>query len=437
MMARVHLCYGPGKIEVEVPDANLLGVVRMRPVDPLTDPAGAVKRGLENLIGCPSLAEIARGRSSACVVISDVTRPVPNTLLLPPLLETLERAGVRRDKITILIATGIHRPNLGDELVGLVGSEVASVYRIVNHYSEHAEDHRFLGRVDDIPIYLNKTYLDSDLKILTGLVELHLMAGYSGGRKSILPGIASLETMKRMHGYRMIQQDGTANGRLDDNPFHLAAVKVARMAGVDFILNVTLDEARRVTGVFAGELEAAHLKAVELVAGSARVEIPEAAEIVLTSGGGVPLDNTLYQTFKAVAGCLGAIQEGGTMIIAARNAQGSGSPEFTELLRSLNNYEHFYELVKEADYIRKDQWMIQELCNGLHRCRILYYAEGLSPEDIRDFLLEPVNSIQEGLDIALARHGPSAKVLVIPDGPYVFPHLKEPIEGLYSWQTTV
>lgn len=250
-----------------------------------------------------------------------------------------------------------------------------------------------------------------------------------------MPGIASLETMKRLHGYRMIQQDGTANGRLEDNPFHHAAVKVARMAGADFILNVTLDEVRFLTGVFAGDLEAAHLKAVELVAGSALVEVPRAADIVLTSGGGTPLDETLYQTFKAVAGCLGAIKEGGTMIIAARNAQGSGGPEFTELLRRLNSYQHYYDLVKEVDYIQKDQWMIQELCNGLHRCKILYYTEGLSPDDVRNSLLEPVNSIQEGLDIALAQHGPDAKVLVIPEGPYVVPHLKEPIEGLYSWET--
>lgn len=435
MMARVQLSYGDGKIEAEVPDGNLLGVLHMRPVEPLTDPDAAVRHSLENPIGCPPLSEIARGRSSACVVISDVTRPVPNAVLLPPLLEAIESAGVPRDNITILIATGIHRPNLDDELVGLVGSKIASTYRIVNHYSERPEDHRSLGTVDDIPIYLNKTYLDSDLKILTGLVELHLMAGYSGGRKAILPGIASLETMKRMHGYRMIQKDGTANGRLDDNPFHHAAVKVARMAGADFILNVTLDEPRRIIGVFAGELEAAHLKAVELVAGSALVEVPQAADIVLTCGGGEPLDTTLYQTFKAVAGCLGAIKEGGTMIIAARNTHGSGGPEFTDLLRSLKNYQHFYELVREADYIRKDQWMIQEVCNGLHRCRMLYYTEGLSAEDVRDFLLEPVASVQEGLDIALAQHGPNAKVLVIPEGPYVVPHLKEPIQGLYSWET--
>ena len=435
-MAQVYLSYGTGKVGVEVPDANLLQVVHMKPVPPLDDPRSAVEQSLRDPIGCPPLAELAHGRESACMVISDITRPVPNAMILPPILCTIEQAGIPREKITILIATGIHRPNLGEELETLVGQEIAANYRIVNHYSERFEDHESLGEVDGIPVYINKTYLEADLKILTGLVELHLMAGYSGGRKSILPGIASLETMKHMHGYRMIQEEGTANGHLDDNPFHHAAVKVARMAGVDFILNVTLDEARNVTGVFGGEMEAAHRKAVELVAASALVEVPEAADIILTCGGGAPLDATLYQTLKAVAGCLGAIKEGGTMIIAARNADGPGSPEFTELLRRLKSYQHYYELVRGPDYIQKDQWMIQELCNGLHRCEILYYTEGFSAKDVRDFLMEPIPSPQAGLEMALKKHGPNARVLVIPEGPYVVPYLREPIRNLYSWDTT-
>jgi len=434
-MSRVELAYGNGRIEVEVPNKNLLALARMSPVGFLQDPVTAIQQSLLDPVGTPPLAEIAKGRSSACVVISDITRPVPNSVILPPLLETIERAGIPRDKIVILIATGIHRPNLGEELGQLVGTQIASNYNIVNHYSERPEDHQYLGEVDGIPIHINKVYLDADLKVLTGLVELHLMAGYSGGRKSVLPGIASLETMKRMHGYRMIQQDGTANGRLDDNPFHHAGVKVARMAGADFVLNVTLDESRRITGVFGGELEEAHRQATDFVASYALVEVPELADIVLTCGGGVPLDNTLYQTFKAVAGCLGAVKEGGTILIAAKNAQGSGSPEFTEFLQSLSDYEDFYRRVEGPDYVQKDQWMIQELCNGLHRCDILYYTEGLTPEEVRKSLMRPVTTIEEGLDAALAQHGPDAKVLVIPEGPYVVPQLREPVQGLYSWRT--
>lgn len=433
-MTRVHLAYGDGKLGVEVPDKNLLSIAHMGNVDPLTEPLKTIQESLAAPIGTPALAEIAKGRSSACVVISDITRPVPNSLILPPILETIERAGVPRDKITILIATGIHRPNLGDELDELVGAEIPKKYRVVNHYSEQPEDHRHLGEVDGIPIYINQTYLDADLKVLTGLVELHLMAGYSGGRKSVLPGIASLETMKRMHGYRMIQQDGTANGRLDDNPFHHAAVKVAKMAGADFILNVTLDEARQVTGVYAGDLEEAHRAATDFVASYALTEVPELADIVLTCGGGVPLDNTLYQTFKAVAGCLGAVKEGGTILIAAKNAQGWGSAEFTEMLQSLSDYEDFYRRVEGPDYVQKDQWMIQELCNGLRRCNLLYYTEGLTPDEVRAALMTPVSSVQEGIETALGQHGSNAKILVIPEGPYVIPHLKEPVQGLYSWR---
>ncbi|MBZ0257183.1 nickel-dependent lactate racemase, partial [bacterium] len=381
------------------------------------------------------LSEIAKGRESAVIVISDITRPVPNKVILPPLLETLEAAGVPRDKICILIATGIHRPNLGDELVELVGEDIAKNYRVENHYSEDPDANQYIGNVNgEIPVYIDKHYLAADLKILTGLVELHLMAGYSGGRKAVLPGIASLETMKYMHGYRMLQQDEVCNGRLHGNPFHEAAVKVARQAGVDFILNVTLDEHRNVTGVFAGELEAAHEAACEHAAQATLVEIDEPADIVITSSGGYPLDKTLYQAIKGFVAALEAVKPNGTIILAAQNEEGCGSQEFENLLRRLQDPMEYYKIVMEPNYVAKDQWMIQELVNGLHRSRLLYYTEGISDDDLRDFLVQPIASVQAGLAQALERHGADARVLVIPEGPYVMPKQTQEVKGLYSWQ---
>ena len=291
----VRLAYGKKGLTVSIPDENVAGVLHMNPVDPLSDPPGEVERALRDPIESRPLAEIAKGRESAVIVISDITRPVPNELLLTPMLKTLEESGVPREKITILIGTGIHRPNLGEELVQLVGERIAETYNVVNHYSEDPNESEYVCDISDgIPVYLNKHFLQADLKILTGLVELHLMAGFSGGRKAVLPAITSLETMKRLHGYRMIQKDELCNGRLQGNPFHEAGVELARKVNVDFIVNVTLDEARRVTGIFAGDLEAAHEAACDLAGKIGIVQIDEPADIVVTTSGGYPLDkNTL------------------------------------------------------------------------------------------------------------------------------------------------
>ncbi len=432
----IRLAYGKTGLNVSIPDEHIERIVHMNPVAPVTDVDGVIRHSLESPIDSAPLHEIAKNRESAVVVISDITRPVPNQILLPPILDTIERAGVPREKITILIATGIHRPNLGDELVQLVGKEIANTYNIVNHYAEDDSTNEYVCSITgDIPVYVDQTYLQADLKILTGLVELHLMAGFSGGRKSILPGICSLNTMKHMHGYRMIQKDDVCNGKLEGNPFHEGAVQAARQVGVDFICNVTLDEERNITGVFSGDLEAAHELACKTVQSYAEVVLDNPVDIVVTCGGGYPLDKTLYQAIKGQVAALEIIKPGGTIILAAENGEGGGSAEFVDLLRRLKDPMQFYDLTMGPNYIAKDQWMIQEMVNGLHHCEMLYYTEGISDEDLRDFLVTPIPSVEAGIDQALKRHGKDARILVIPEGPYVFPKLHERVQKLYSWQS--
>lgn len=432
----LKLAYGKTGLPVRIPDSNVGGIVHMIQAHPVENPQDAIAQALQTPIASRPLREIAQGRSSAVIVISDITRPVPNRLLLPPILQTIEAAGIPREKITILIATGIHRPNLGDELIELVGEDIARSYRVENHFSEDPKACDYLGTIDDgIPVYVNKFFLEADLKILTGLVELHLMAGYSGGRKAILPGISSLETMKFMHGYRMIQRNETCNGRLQGNPFHEAAVKIARKVGVDFIANVTLDEKRQITGIFCGDLEAAHQAACTQVERCTLVPVEQQYDIVVTCGGGYPLDKTMYQSIKGFVGALDAVKEGGTVILATQNEEGVGSPEFTELLHRLEKPMQFYDLTMGPNYIAKDQWMIQELVNGLHRCELLYYTEGISDEELRACLVTPIPSVEAGIEQLLQHHGRNAKILIIPEGPYVMPKPPVPVENLYSWQT--
>src|SRR5262245_41932433 len=233
---KVTLDYGRTGLEVELPDDRLVGPLAIRPSAPLDDPEGAIEAALKNPIGTRPLAEVARGRKNACVLVCDITRPVPNRLILPPLLQTIEDAGVARDAITILVATGLHRPNVGAELEELVGPEVAASYRCENHHGKAREEHDYLGTTPNgVPVWLDSRYVRADLKVTTGLIEPHLMAGYSGGRKVICPGIAGLETVKVWHGPRFLEHPKADCGVVAGNPVHEENTRIALMAGCDFI----------------------------------------------------------------------------------------------------------------------------------------------------------------------------------------------------------
>jgi nickel-dependent lactate racemase len=424
-IGQVRLAYGKTGIEIRLPaDANAR-LLRTRPCPSIDDPDRAIRGALEDPTESASLATLARGRKNACVVICDVTRPVPNATLLPPILATLEEAGIGRDTITILIATGIHRPNLGAELVELVGAEIAGRYNTVNHLSREDGELRHIGETDaGIPLFINRHYLDADLKVLTGFIEPHLWAGYSGGRKLILPGIAGLETMKYMHNVEMIDHPGTRYGNLEDNPFHEAGLEVARRVGVDFIVNVTLNEDKKITGVFAGHYDKAHSEGVKFCEEYAVAEIDGPVDLAITTNGGYPLDQSVYQSVKGMSGANAIVRPGGTILIATRCEAGTGSPEFTDLLERADSADHLLEMLRQPGFFEVDQWIAQEMCRILKQKRVCIFTEGLTPQQIRRALLEPVNDLQRFIDDYLAKQ-PTARVAVIPEGPYVIARLNQ------------
>src|ERR1700730_17999920 len=252
---RVKLDYGRTGVEVEIPSERLVGPLAIKDAVPLANPEQAVAEVLARPVGTPPLAQLATGRKSACVLICDFTRPVPNKLILPPILHILEEEGIPRDEILILIATGLHRPNQGNELEEMVGPDIVKHYRIENHFGKKLSDHEFLGVTPNgVPAYIDKRYVHADLKITTGLIEPHLMAGYSGGRKVICPGIAALETVKVWHAPRFLEHPRADSGILEGNTVHEENTRIALMAGCDFIVNVCLDGERRVTWVGAGDM---------------------------------------------------------------------------------------------------------------------------------------------------------------------------------------
>jgi nickel-dependent lactate racemase len=419
---RITLDYGKTGLEVEVPERNLVGPLGLRPVEPLANPDRALADALARPIGSPALSALARGRKSACILICDVTRPVPNEFLLRQILPALEAAGVPRDKILILIATGLHRPNLGDELVELVGAEIAANYRVENHDGRNLTDHAHLGTSPrGVPVWIDRRYIEADLKIATGLIEPHLMAGYSGGRKLVCPGIAALETVQSWHGPAFLEHPRADCGILDGNPVHEENTRIARMAGCDFIVNVSLDKDRCVTSLVAGDMEAAFAKGVEFVESVCKAPILEPCDVVVTSSAGYPLDTTFYQAIKGLTGVLPIVKEGGTIVIAAALDQGIGSPEFRRLFEENASLEMFMRRILGKDYFVLDQWQLEKLAHVCKKARPRFVTRGLTAEAMTNLFVDSVPTVEQAIAEALAEYGSNARIAVVPKGPYVLP----------------
>ncbi len=411
----VNLLCGESTVDLRLPAS--VRVLEMDPVKPLADPGGAVREALADPIGSPPLKEIARGRENACVVISDITRPVPNRVILPPMLKTLEEGGIKRANITILIATGMHRPNLGEELESMVGREIMDSYKIVNHFCRDAAEYRKIGEIEGAPIELNKHYLDADLKILTGLIEPHFYAGYSGGRKALLPGLSSFGTMQFMHSFDMIDHPKVRNCVLEGNPFHEYGLRVTELAGADFILNVVINKDRAITGVFAGHYNQAHLAGCEMVYHHCAVQVGERVDMVITSGGGYPLDATLYQISKGMIAARDILKKGGTIVVTCECREGLGSAEFCGIMTSVCSPQEFFDGYCDPKNFVIDQWCAQSIYQALnHAGEVYIYSPGLSQADLERTGATKIENVQETVDRLLESH---ANVVAVPDGPYV------------------
>ena len=412
---KTSLLCGQDKLEIQVPDSAT--IMETRPVPALADQTAAVIEALAAPLGSPPLAQVAQGRKNACVVISDFTRPVPNQVILPPILATLEQAGIPRDQITILIATGMHRPNEGAELEALVGKEIKENYRIVNHFCRRAEDVRLVDEIDGAPIEINKVYLDADLKILTGLIEPHMYAGYSGGRKAVLPGISSFRTMQFMHSFAMIDHPGVTNCELDNNPFHHAGQKVADLVGVDFILNVVINRQRQLIGVYAGHYTDALLAGASQVQKLAVYHLDQPMDLVITSAGGYPLDATFYQVSKGLIMARDMLRPGGSVVMSCECREGLGSPEYCSLVREGATPQEFFHRFGDPRNFVIDQWCLQTTYQVMdHAEKVYVYCPYLSREDLAAMGMIKTQDLQATIDSLVDQH---PRLAVAPEGPYV------------------
>jgi len=415
---KINLAYGHDGLDAEVPDRNLRKVLVPSEVKPMEDPQALLVHALEHPIGSPSLPTVARNAKSACIVISDITRPVPNKVLLPPLLRTLEACGVPRERITILVATGLHRPSTQQELDIMVGAEILGRHRVEDHHARVSEEHQFLGYTcRETPVYIDRRYWEADIKITTGFIEPHLMAGFSGGRKLIAPGCAGEMTIKALHSPLFLEDSRCREGCIEGNPLHQELLEIAGMAGHDFIVNVSLNAARKITGLFAGDPLAAHAAGVEFVRASVKATISAPADIVVTTSAGYPLDLTFYQAVKGMTAAMPVLRKGGLLIIAAECAEGLGSAEFTTMATSFSTVGQFVDTIM-SNAVVIDQWQLEECAKAVRHAEVVLVSPSIHRQYGRKLFIRTAESVEQALEDGLKKLGSEATVAVIPKGPY-------------------
>ena len=420
----IRLDYGRAGLTVQLPDDVDVSLLEPRKGTPLADPLGAVAAALAAPLGTPPLIELARGRRDAVVVISDKTWPVPYGVVLPPLLAALEAGGIARERIEILVATGLHRANTPEELVAMTSPDLVARYRMRNHVARDAAAHVHLGRTErGTELWIDRGYVGAELKVITGLIEPHLMAGYSGGRKAVAPGCAGVETMRSLHGAAMLEAD-IGPGRIDDNPFQQELIGIARRIGVDFMCDVTIDRTRRLTGVYAGDLEQAHAAGVRAVERHVSATLDRAADIVITSAAGFPLDDTYYQSIKGMVAALNIVRRGGTIILAAAITEGIGSDEFQRLLAETRGNDDFMTRITSPGFFSIDQWMVQHLCQVRRKAEVIVVSHGLAGRDTSTLLVDTAPTVEAALARCRTKYGARPHVAVLPEGPYVLPTVR-------------
>jgi nickel-dependent lactate racemase len=417
-VATVKLDYGRSSIAVEVPaDAD---VIEPRFVPGLTDEKAAVAAALRSPLAGPSLGDLAQGRRTVGISICDATRPFPLRMVLPTLLDEL--AG---REITLFVATGSHRPCSQAELTEMLGSEGLAGVGIVQHDAGRADRHRRVATLPDTgaPAEVEAEFLAQDLRITLGLIEPHFFAGFSGGPKMVAPGLASLDTILELHSPSRMSHPSATWGITEGNPVHDAIRHVAAAADVHFALEVTINRNRQITGVFSGSPAAVHPLGCASVRRTAMSAATAPYDVVVTTNGGYPLDQNLYQTVKGMSAAAQIVKPGGAILAVSECSDGyPNHGGYLEILKAYPGPRAFLDALPGlASY--QDLWQIQVQAQIQARARVLLHARGLTGPEIRDGWLEPAEDIADTLDMLLADAGPGARLAVLPEGPYVIPYL--------------
>lgn len=417
----IRLAYGERGLTLQLPDSNV-EVVEPRYDPGLSDQRQAVLAALRQPIGTAPLRDLVRPSDRVVVVCSDLTRPVPNRTIFPLLLQ--EIGHVPADQITLLNGVGLHRPNTPDELAAMLGEEVTRRFQVVNH---DAHDLPSLVKVGHTrfggEVWLNRRYVEADVRIVTGFIEPHFFAGFSGGPKGVLPGVAGARTIMHNHGAAMIGDPNARWGVTRGNPIHEEQREGVALAPPHFLLNVATNRDKQITAVFAGDYLLAHEAGCRFVRDAAMRPVPRRYPIVITTNSGYPLDLNLYQAVKGMAAAEEIVEPGGAIILAAECREGVGHGDFARILAMAEEPAEILALIHRPDFQMLDQWQVQILARILTRCRVFLYSDRLSSAEIRRAHLEPAESIEAVVERLRQDYGPDAPICVLPQGPMTIPYV--------------
>ena len=422
---QVDINYAKGNLTLDLDDRYDVTVIAKNPMPVLADPKAAIIEAINNPVGGGVLDDLAGPGKTACILICDITRPVPNGLFLPILIKRMMDQGVTASDITVLVATGLHRPNEGAELEELVGSEwVMNTVNIVNHFARDDATHTDLGKTETrgTSVLIDSRFVDADIKIATGLVEPHFMAGYSGGRKVIAPGVAHADTITTFHNAEFMENPNAINCNLIGNPLHEEQLEIVKMVGGALALNTVIDEHRQLSMVTFGEIIESHAQAVNFVKSYAEVTVPQLFKTVVTSTAGYPLDKTYYQTVKGMVGAMDILEPGGNLIIASACDEGMGSDEFVESQKRLISLgpDGFLTEIQKKSRADIDEWQTEMQLKPMRIGTIHLYTDGLSDEELVLTGVNIVTSVEDAIAQSVQQSGDN-RIAVIPEGPYVIP----------------
>jgi nickel-dependent lactate racemase len=417
---KTHFAFDKDGLTVALPDGPAYELVESRSASALSDATAALEAALDAPLGCRPLRELAAGKRTAAISVCDITRPAPNRVTLPPLLRRLHDAGIPAEGVTILIATGLHRGATPEEIDTILGAEIASKYRVVNHDAKVPAEHRALGDTRrGTPVYIDQRFMAADLHLTLGFIEQHLMLGFSGGRKMIAPGLAAQETIKVIHSPRFMREPMATEGSIEQNPLHEELLEIARMARHDFLLDVTLTQSREISGVFAGEPVAAHAAGVDFLRGTSLERLTGLADAVITSAAGYPLDLTFYQTIKGITSAQHIVKPGGRILVLGACPEGIGSPEFARKLQSYRGHESYLaQLV--GNPVEVDQWQLEKLALTSRTNEVLFYTPGIAKSDMGSLAEDSFTNVDDAVRAVLDGLPSGARVALVPEGPYVF-----------------
>jgi len=420
---RIDLAYGKTGLPLELDDSLDVTVVEPAFVPALADPAAAVRAALEAPIASAPLRDLVRPGLRVGVVFSDITRPAPNPLLLGAVLEVLD--AVPGVEVTLFNALGTHRPNTEAELRGMVGDAIFESRRIVQNDTFDPSTQVRVGVTSKgHETWLNAELMRCDVKVLTGFIEPHLFAGFSGGGKAIMPGLAGQRTVLGNHDAGMVGHPKAIWGITRGNPIWEEVREVAGQAGRLFLLNVTLNREKAVTGVFAGDLDMAHAAGCEFVKRSAMVAVPRPFDIVVTTNSGYPLDLNLYQSVKGMRAADQIVRPGGAIVIATRCSD--GIPEhglYGRILRGSRDPRELLEKISAPGFLEQDQWQAHIQALVQRKASVYVRSDGLTDDEIRAALLLPSRRVEDTIAELLVRYGPGASVCVMPEGPQTIPYV--------------